>query len=101
MMYIDHFVAVGLILFIIGFIGVIVRKNVFIIMMSIELMLNAVNLILLSFGYAKGSVDASTIALLILAISAAEAAFGFVIVINIFKNRQDFNINIFNHYKGD
>ena len=87
---INHYLVVSLLLFSIGFFGVLVRRNFLTVLMSIELMLNAVNLAIVAFGAfvpnLKG--DGAVIALLVIAVAAAEATVGLAIVIAIFRNRK-------------
>jgi NADH-quinone oxidoreductase subunit K len=75
-------------LFTIGVIGVLTRRNVIIILMSIELILNAVNINLVAFANHFASVDAQVFAIFIITDAAAEAAVGLGIIIAFFKNRQ-------------
>jgi len=93
------FLMVGALVFLIGMAGVIGRKNLFIIFMSIELMLNAVILTLLAFARYHGPPPGSwahsgqAMAFLILAVAAAEAAIGLAIVILVYRNRQTLNVD--------
>ena|ERR1035437_2808761 len=84
-----HFLIVSAALFCIGVAGFISRKNLFIIFMSIELMLNGVNLSFLAFSRHFGNLDGHVIAFLVIALAAAEAAIGLAIVILIFKNASE------------
>ncbi len=93
------FLVIAAILFAIGMIGVLFRKNVLICLMSIELMLNAANLTLVAFSKLHASwqgTDAmrgQAFALLGIAIAAAEAAVGLAIVVGVFRNRQSINLH--------
>ena len=82
-----HYIALSLILFAIGAIGVVVRRNVLIVFMSVELMLNAVNIAILAFTRWTGMVEGKVIVFFVLAVAAAEAAVGLGIVIAVFRNR--------------
>ena len=82
-----HYLFLSLALFTIGVIGVLTRRNVIIILMSIELILNAVNINLVAFSRALGSVDGQVFALFIITDAAAEAAVGLGIIIAFFRNR--------------
>lgn len=84
----EHYLALSLALFTIGVIGVLTRRNVIIILMSIELILNAVNINLVAFANHFGSVDGQVFAIFIITDAAAEAAVGLGIIIAFFKNRQ-------------
>lgn len=84
----NYYLALSTLVFAIGVIGVIVRRNLIIIMMSIELMLNAVNLAFVAFSRAHGSMDGQVIVLFIMTVAAAEAVVGLAIIITLFRRRQ-------------
>src|SRR5215467_12232077 len=88
MLSIGHYLFLGLALFIIGVIGVVTRRNVIVILMSIELILNAVNINLVAFSRLYGDVAGQVFALFIIADAAAEAAVGLGIIIAFFRNRE-------------
>ncbi len=83
----SHYVFLSLALFTIGVIGVVTRRNVIIILMSIELILNAVNINLVAFSRQVGSVHGQVFAIFIITDAAAEAAVGLGIIIAFFRNR--------------
>ena len=83
----------GAVLFAIGILGVILRRNAIIILMSIELMLNGANLTLLAFARARHDSGFHVLAFLVIAIAAAEAAVGLAIVVGIFRNRRSVNVD--------
>ena len=85
---IGHYLFLSLALFSIGIVGVVTRRNVIIILMSIELMLNAVNINLVAFSRLVGSVEGQIFAIFIITDAAAEAAVGLGIIIAFFRNRQ-------------
>ena len=85
---IEHYLALSLALFTIGLIGVLTRRNVIVILMSIELILNAVNINLVAFAQHYGNVNGQVFAVFIITDAAAEAAVGLGIIIAYFKNRQ-------------
>ena len=87
MIPISQYLGLGMILFTIGVIGVVTRRNVIIILMSIELILNAVNINLMAFSRMWGSVDGQIFAIFIITDAAAEAAVGLGIIIAFFRNR--------------
>src|SRR5947199_8747067 len=87
MLPIGHYLFLGLALFIIGVIGVVTRRNVIVILMSIELILNAVNINLVAFSRLYGAVAGQVFAIFIIADAAAQAAGGLVIIIAFFPNR--------------
>jgi NADH-quinone oxidoreductase subunit K len=84
----SHYLVLSLLLFTIGVIGVVTRRNVVIILMSIELILNAVNINLVAFSRHLGSVDGQVFAIFVITDAAAEAAVGLGIIIAFFRNRQ-------------
>ena len=88
MMPVGHYLFLSLALFIIGVIGVLARRNVFVVLLSIELMLNAVNINLAAFSRAFGEVTGQVFALFIIAVAVAEAAVGLAIVIAFLRNRK-------------
>ena len=83
-----HYLVLGAALFLLGVIGVLTRRNVIIILMSIELILNAVNINLVAFSRLWGSVDGQVFAIFIITDAAAEAAVGLGIIIAFFRNRE-------------
>ena len=93
MIPIHYFLTLGAALFTIGAIGVILRRNALIMLMSVELMLNAANLTLLAFGRANHDSRANAFAFLVIAVAAAEAAVGLAIVVGIFRNRRSVNVD--------
>ncbi|GIW21159.1 MAG: NADH-quinone oxidoreductase subunit K 1 [Candidatus Sericytochromatia bacterium] len=96
----QDYLIVSAILFFIGVLGVLTRKNLFIIFMSIELMLNSVNLTFVTFSRFFEDLTGQAIVFLVIAVAAAEAAIGLSIVILIFKNKESLNIDDFNIMKG-
>lgn len=88
MVPIGHYLFLSLALFIIGVIGVVTRRNVIIILMSIELILNAVNINLVAFSRHWANMDGQIFSLFVITVAAAEAAVGLGIIIAFFKNRE-------------
>ena len=88
MLPITHYLFLSLALFLIGVIGVLMRRNVIIVLMSIELILNAVNINLVAFSRLFGDVAGQVFALFIVTDAAAEAAVGLGIIIAFFRNRE-------------
>jgi NADH-quinone oxidoreductase subunit K len=84
----SHYLLLSLALFTVGVIGVLTRRNVIIILMSIELILNAVNINLVAFSHLYGSVTGQIFAIFIITDAAAEAAVGLGIIIAYFRNRE-------------
>ena len=93
MIPVTDFLILGAILFAIGVIGVIVRRNALIVLMSVELMLNAANLTLVAFGRMHEDVHAHAFAFVVMAVAAAEAAVGLAIVVGIFRNRRSVSVD--------
>src|SRR6202163_51442 len=87
MLSINHYLILSLALFTVGVVGVLTRRNVIIMLMSIELILNAVNINLMAFSRMWGSVDGQIFAIFIITDAAAEAAVGLGIIIAFFRNR--------------
>lgn len=88
MLSITHYLVLSLALFTIGVIGVVTRRNVIIILMSIELILNAVNINLVAFSRLFGDISGQVFAIFIITDAAAEAAIGLGIIIAYFRNRE-------------
>ena len=88
-----HWLALSAALFAIGMIGVLVRRNVIIIFMSIELMLNAGNIALVTFSQMHGHVAGQVFALFVIAVAAAEAAIGLGIVLALYRNKETVNVD--------
>lgn len=95
----NHFMILSAILFAIGVIGVLTRKNAIIIFMSIELMLNAVNVGFVAISKFTGAVDAQVFVLFVMTVAAAEVAVGLAIIVTIFRNRKSINIDDVNLLK--
>lgn len=84
----EMYLVLSAVLFVIGTIGVLTRRNAIIIFMSIELMLNSVNLTIISFSSFLGDAAGQTLVLFVMAVAAAEAAIGLAIVLALFRNKQ-------------
>ncbi len=85
---ISYYMALSAILFAIGVVGVMVRRNVIVMFLAIELMLNAVNLAFVALGRRIGSMDGQVIVFFVMTVAAAEAAVGLAIIIAMFRNRE-------------
>ena len=88
-----YYLLLSAILFTIGIVGVLTRRNIMIILMSIELMMNAVNINLIAFSNHWQEVTGQVFAIFVITVAAAEAAVGLGIVIAMFKNKETMNIN--------
>jgi len=88
-----HYLFLGAALFTIGIIGVLTRRNIMVILMSIELIMNAVNINLIAFSAHHHHVTGQIFSIFVITVAAAEAAVGLGIVIAMFKNKETMNIN--------
>ena len=99
MVPLEYYLVVAGIIFTIGMIGVIFARNIIIIFMAIELMLNAANLAMIAFARNLGSMDGHVMVFMIMTVAAAEAAVGLSIIIALFRNRESANIDEVNLMK--
>jgi len=90
------YIGLSAILFAIGVFGVLVRRNVIVIFMAIEIMLNAVNLAFVAIARHQGSMDGQVIVFFVMTVAAAEAAVGLAIVICVYRNIQNINVDDIN-----
>ena len=88
-----HFVALSVILFVIGGVGVLVRRNAIVVFMCIELMLNAVNLTLVTFARINGSLSGQIMAFFVMVVAAAEVVIGLAIIMSIFRARRSTSVD--------
>ena len=100
MMPVGHYLFLSFALFIIGAIGVITRRNVIVVLMSIELILNAVNINLVGFSSFHENLIGQNFVLFTLAIAAAEAAVGLAIATALIRNKQTLMVDLFDRMKG-
>src|SRR4249920_1096541 len=91
MVTLNHYLILSAILFSIGTAGVFLRRNLITILLSVEIMLNAVNLSFVAFGRFVGSVDGQVIAFFVMTVAAAEAAVGLAIIISLFRHKESLN----------
>ncbi len=96
----EHVIILSGILFAIGVLGVLFRRNALVIFMSIELMLNAVNLALVGFSRYYNSVDGQVFVFLVMTLAAAEVAVGLAIIVALFRNKKTVNVDEINLMKG-
>ena len=99
-MYLNQFLLLAAILFCLGVYGVLARRNAVLVLMSIELMLNAVNINLIAFGAFNDNVIGQVFALFVITIAAAEVGVGLAIVLLIFRNRADIDLDELDLMKG-
>lgn len=90
---ISYFVALSAILFAIGTVGVLVRKNALVIFMSVELQLNAVNLALVAFSRMHGNLTGQVLAFLSMVVAAAEVVVGLAIIVNVYRRLHSANVD--------
>lgn len=95
-----HYLVLSTIVFSIGVVGVLTRRNIIIIFMSIELMLNSVNLNLIAFADKLQSYSGQAFAVFVITVAAAEAAVGLGIVISLFRNKETMNVDEIDLLKG-
>jgi NADH-quinone oxidoreductase subunit K len=84
----EHYLVVSAVLFALGLLGVVIRRNVLIIYMSLELMLNAANLALVSFSRFNNNLDGQVMVFFIITVAAAEVAVGLALIVALFRRRQ-------------
>jgi NADH-quinone oxidoreductase subunit K len=95
----NHYIILSAAIFSIGVIGVLIRRNAIVIFMSVELMLNAVNLLLTAFSVYHGDASGQVFVFFIMALAAAEVAVGLAIIVMIYRNTNSVDINILNRLK--
>ncbi len=101
MVDVGHFFILAILLFSIGMVGVISRRNVFVMYMSIELMLNAVNIALVALSHHHHDLDGQVMAIMIIAIAAAEASIFLALFVMLFKNSRSLDANFFELLKQE
>ncbi len=95
-----HYLILSALVFAMGMLGVLLRKNTIVILMCIELMLNAVNITFVAFSRFNGNLEGQIMVFFVMTIAAAEAAVGLAIAVAIFKRFKEINIRFFEHLKG-
>ena len=95
----EYYLLLSGMLFTIGAAGVFLRRNLITLLLSVEIMLNAVNLTFIAFGRQFGSVDGQIIVLFVMTVAAAEAAVGLALVIGLFRHRESLNPEAFTALK--
>lgn len=96
----NQYLYLSALLFVIGMLGVLLRRNVIVILMSIELMLNAVNISFIAFSRYMDNINGHVMVFFVMTIAAAEAAVGLALAVTIFKKFREVNIRFFEHLKG-
>lgn len=100
MIPVDYYIALSALLFVIGALGVLIRRNPLIIFMSIELMLNAANLAFVAFASVYKTFSGQIFVFFVIAVAAAEVAVGLALIVEIFKTKKNINIDEMNSLKG-
>jgi NADH-quinone oxidoreductase subunit K len=88
-----HYIALAVILFVIGAVGVLVRRNAIVIFMCVELMLNAANLAFVGFSRLHGTLDGQVIAFFVMVVAAAEVVIGLAIITSIYRTRRSASVD--------
>ena len=96
----SHYLVLSAVMFCIGMTGVLLRKNAIVLLMSIELMLNSVNLSFVAFSHYLGKQEGQIMVFFVMTIAAAEAAVGLALAVSIFKRFKEVNIKFFEHLRG-
>ena len=99
MITLNHFLFLSALLFSIGTVGIFVRRNLITLLLSVEIMLNAVNLTFVAVGRFNGSVEGQIITFFVMTVAAAEAAVGLAIVIALFRHRETLSPDAFTSLK--
>ena len=99
MIPVNHVIVLSLVIFAIGIVGALSRRNVFIVLMSIELLLNAVNLALVGCSSQLADLTGQILALFVITVAAGEAAVGLAIVVTVYRNRHSVNVDNMNIMK--
>ena len=97
---VNYYVVLSAILFTIGVVGVLMRRNPLIIFMSVELMLNSANLAMVAFSSVNNKFDGQIFVFFVIAVAAAEVAVGLALIVQIFKSRHSINVDDMNSLKG-
>ena len=97
---IDWYIALSGILFVLGALGVLLRRNAIILFMSVELMLNSANLLFVAFARHLGNLDGQVLVFFVITVAAAEVAVGLALIVAIFRTKKSINIDEINLVKG-
>lgn len=98
LLYWSHYIAISL--FALGMVGFLIRRNAIIVLMCVELMLNAVNLILIEFSMRSGSADGILLVIFVITVAAAEVAIGLGIVLNLYRLKGTVELDAFKSLQG-
>ena len=97
---IDWYIALSIVLFTIGALGVMLRRNAIVVFMSVEMMLNSANLAFVAFARHLGDIDGQVLTFFVITVAAAEVAVGLALIVTIFRTKQSINIDDINTLKG-
>jgi NADH-quinone oxidoreductase subunit K len=100
MVPVDYFVILSAVLFTIGALGVLTRRNAIVIFMSVELMLNSANLLFVAFARAFGDLGGQIFVFFVMTVAAAEVAVGLALIVAVFRSKQTINIDEASKLKG-
>ena len=93
MIGLEHYLVVSVVLFCLGLLGVVIRRNLIVMYMGLELMLNAANLALVAFSHYRNNLDGQIMVFFIITVAAAEVAVGLALVVALYRKRQTNNVN--------
>ena len=96
----DHFLILSAILFTLGTVGVLIRRDPLIMLMSVELMLNSVNLTFVTFSHYLSSADGQIFVFIIMTVAAAEVVVGLALIVSIFQTRQQIDVDELDQMRG-
>lgn len=97
---IEHYLILSAIIFTVGMVGVLIRKNVLVMLMGIELMLNAVNLSFVAFSHFTGNINGQILVFFVMTVAAAEAGVGLALAVTVFKRIKNTDSRFFENLKG-
>ena len=96
----QHHIYLGLALFFIGFLGILIRRNILILLMCIELMLNAVNLLLIATSQYYGSLDGQIMTFFVMIVASAEAGIGLALAVQVYRRIKSIDVQSLNRFSG-
>lgn len=96
----EPYIILSMVLFLMGALGVLIRRNAILLFMSVELMLNSANLALVAFAREWGHTDGHVFVFFVMTVAAAEVAIGLALIVNIFRERQSINIDDLQQMRG-
>ena len=100
MLTVEYYLGLSAILFTLGALGVLIRRNAIVIFMSVELMLNAANLVFVAYARQYEAMSGQIFVFFVMAVAAAEVAIGLALIVAIFRNKQSIDVDQINRLKG-